>query len=50
MLVTLKILQDDFQNASYLKLALLASEGGGGWGAAGAATAEMFQCPEVSMR
>ena len=29
MLVTLKILQDDFQNASYLKLALLASEGGG---------------------
>lgn len=30
MLVTLKILQDDFQNASYLKLALLASEGGGG--------------------
>lgn len=47
MLVTLKILQDDFQNASYLKLALLAWGRGG---AAGAATAEMFQCPEVSMR
>lgn len=50
MLVTLKILQDDFQNASYLKLALLAWGRGGRGGAAGAVTAEMFQCPEVSMR
>lgn len=36
--------EDNFQNASSLKLAPLAQ------GAAGAATAEMLQCPEVSMR
>lgn len=44
MLVTLKILQDDFQNASYLKLALLA------WGRGGAGGCSRgSDCRDVSV-